>query len=97
MVQAPPASLYCHCGSRNLSLPKGVIEEMSVSALLSGPPLDKIVVSRYPIEAMNPFPWHPVDLGLKLGAACLDPCVRGPNLSVEYTRPSTELVVDGVV
>ena len=33
------------------------------------PPLDKIVHRRYLIEAMNPFPWHPVDLGLRLALA----------------------------
>ena len=36
--------------------------------------------SRYIDEAMDPFPWHPVGLGLKLALApyaCFDPVLDG--------------------
>jgi hypothetical protein len=47
--------------------------------------LDKIVASRYLIEVMNLFPWHPVGLGLKLALA--PPSWFDPVLEW-YTPPS---------
>jgi hypothetical protein len=42
---------------------------MSVPTLLCRTALGLDSASRYLFEAMNPFPWHPVDLGLKLAVA----------------------------